>query len=34
MGQIGAERIRNVLNWEKSVQQLLLAYEAALSPRN
>jgi glycosyltransferase involved in cell wall biosynthesis len=34
MGRIGAERIRNVLNWEKSVQQLLLAYEAALSPRN
>jgi glycosyltransferase involved in cell wall biosynthesis len=34
MGQIGAERIRNVLNWEKSVQQLLLAYEAALGPRN
>jgi len=32
MGQIGAERIRNVLNWEKSVQQLLLAYEAAVEP--
>jgi glycosyltransferase involved in cell wall biosynthesis len=31
MGQIGAERIRSVLNWEKSVQHLLKAYERALS---
>jgi glycosyltransferase involved in cell wall biosynthesis len=31
MGKLGAERIRTGLNWEKSVQQLLLAYERVLS---
>jgi hypothetical protein len=30
MGQIGAERIGNVLNWEKSVEQLVRAYERVL----
>ena len=28
MGRLGAERIRTQLNWEKSVEQLLCAYEA------
>jgi glycosyltransferase involved in cell wall biosynthesis len=30
MGQCGAERIRRELNWEKSVEHLLEAYEKAL----
>ncbi|MGZ8938582.1 MAG: glycosyltransferase family 4 protein [Limisphaerales bacterium] len=30
MGRRGYERLRDELNWEKSVTQLLLAYEAAL----
>jgi glycosyltransferase involved in cell wall biosynthesis len=30
MGRLGEERIRTELNWEKSVEQLLKAYEAAL----
>ncbi len=29
MGRLGAERIRTQLNWERSVEQLLEAYEAA-----
>ena len=33
MGRIGEERIRTQLNWEKSVEQLLKAYEEALRPR-
>ena len=31
MGEIGAERIRTRLNWDRSVDQLLKAYQAALS---
>ena len=31
MGRLGAERIQNHLNWEKSVAQLLEAYRAALN---
>ncbi|MEO8427132.1 MAG: glycosyltransferase family 4 protein [Verrucomicrobiota bacterium] len=31
MGQIGLRRIKTELNWEKSVERLLKAYEAALS---
>ncbi len=30
MGRLGAERMRTVLNWERSVEQLLRAYERAL----
>lgn len=30
MGRIGAERLRNHLNWERSVEQLLEAYRVAL----
>ena len=30
MGQLGRERIRDHLNWEQSVRQLLGAYRAAL----
>lgn len=30
MGRLGAERVRTELNWEKSVEQLLKAYEAVL----
>jgi glycosyltransferase involved in cell wall biosynthesis len=30
MGALGAQRIQNTLNWEKSVEQLLRAYQAAL----
>ena len=30
MGEIGAERIRTVLSWERSVEQLLSAYDATL----
>jgi glycosyltransferase involved in cell wall biosynthesis len=30
MGQIGAHRTKGELNWEKSVEQLLGAYRAAL----
>ena len=30
MGRIGAERVRTQLNWERSVEQLLRAYECAL----
>jgi len=30
MGQLGAERIRTQLNWERSVERLLAAYNAAL----
>jgi glycosyltransferase involved in cell wall biosynthesis len=32
MGQLGATRLRTELNWERSVQQLLRAYDAALAP--
>ena len=32
MGRLGAERLYGQLNWERSVEQLLLAYETALSP--
>lgn len=31
MGRLGAERLRNELNWERSVEQLLTAYERALT---
>jgi glycosyltransferase involved in cell wall biosynthesis len=31
MGALGAERLRTQLNWERSVEQLLKAYDAALS---
>jgi exopolysaccharide biosynthesis WecB/TagA/CpsF family protein len=31
MGKLGAERLRTELNWERSVEQLLRAYETALS---
>jgi glycosyltransferase involved in cell wall biosynthesis len=31
MGRVGAQRIKTVLNWEKSMERLLKAYEAALS---
>src|SRR5438552_17467966 len=31
MGQLGAERIRKSLNWERSVQQLRQAYATALA---
>ena len=30
MGRLGEERIRAQLNWERSVDQLLKAYQAAL----
>lgn len=30
MGRLGAERVRTELNWEKSVEQLLKAYETVL----
>jgi glycosyltransferase involved in cell wall biosynthesis len=30
MGQLGEERMRTVLNWERSVEQLLTAYGSAL----
>jgi glycosyltransferase involved in cell wall biosynthesis len=30
MGQLGEERLRTQLNWERSVEQLLLAYRTAL----
>ncbi len=30
MGRLGEERMRTVLNWERSVEQLLLAYSTAL----
>jgi len=30
MGRLGQERIRTQLNWEKSVGQLLKAYDAVL----
>jgi glycosyltransferase involved in cell wall biosynthesis len=30
MGRIGAERIRNDLNWEKSVEELYKAYDRVL----
>jgi glycosyltransferase involved in cell wall biosynthesis len=30
MGKIGAQRVREELNWERSVEQLLKAYEVAL----
>ncbi len=33
MGRLGQERIRTQLNWEKSVGQLLKAYDAALETR-
>ena len=33
MGRLGAERIRTQLNWERSVDQLLKAYQAALQTR-
>jgi len=29
MGQLGQERIRTQLNWERSVEQLLKGYAAA-----
>jgi glycosyltransferase involved in cell wall biosynthesis len=31
MGRLGAERLRTELNWERSVEQLLKAYQKALS---
>jgi glycosyltransferase involved in cell wall biosynthesis len=31
MGRLGAERLRTELNWERSVEHLLKAYEKALS---
>lgn len=31
MGRLGAERLRNELNWERSVAQLLTAYDRALA---
>jgi hypothetical protein len=31
MGKIGLHRIKTELNWEKSVERLLKAYEVALS---
>ena len=34
MGALGADRIRTQLNWEKSVEQLLQAYKAALRKEN
>ena len=34
MGQIGAERISSQLNWEKSVEQLIRAYDCVLSRPN
>jgi glycosyltransferase involved in cell wall biosynthesis len=34
MGRLGAERIRTHLNWERSVAQLLAAYEEVLKPRS
>ena len=34
MGQLGAKRIAALLNWEKSVEQLLAAYRAALKEEN
>jgi len=30
LGRVGAERMRTVLNWERSVEQLLLAYRTTL----
>ena len=33
MGAVGMERTRTVLSWERSVDQLLSAYAAALGPR-
>src|SRR5262249_45123507 len=33
MGQVGLERIRTQLNWERSVEQLLKAYAVALPPQ-
>ena len=33
MGRLGAERIQTLLNWEKSVEQLLQAYAAVLNSR-
>ncbi len=33
MGRLGAERIQHQLNWEKSVEQLLAAYSAAMPRR-
>lgn len=34
MGRLGEERIRTELNWERSVEQLLKAYEVAFSSRD
>lgn len=34
MGQIGLDRLDKELNWERSVEQLLRAYDAALPPKN
>jgi glycosyltransferase involved in cell wall biosynthesis len=34
MGRKGQERLRTLLNWERSVEQLQKAYEAALADRN
>jgi glycosyltransferase involved in cell wall biosynthesis len=31
MGRLGAERLRVQLNWERSTEHLLKAYEKALS---
>ncbi|MBA4150097.1 MAG: glycosyltransferase family 4 protein [Verrucomicrobia bacterium] len=33
MGQLGAERVRSELNWERSVEQLEKAYQLALAER-
>jgi glycosyltransferase involved in cell wall biosynthesis len=32
MGKFGEARVREQLNWERSVEQLLAAYDAALKP--
>jgi glycosyltransferase involved in cell wall biosynthesis len=34
MGKTGLERMRSVLNWERSVEQLLLAYRVTVSSRD
>ena len=34
MGKIGAQRVREELNWERSVEQLLKAYEVAFRSRD
>ena len=34
MARLGLERFRTELNWERSVEQLLIAYHRTLSPSN